>query len=257
MAPGNLELSFWWQYVEQMLWAFMTYLQAIIQVIAEHAREFLIVLLGTFVGAYVAFELERRARERQRLDSRAAEGNLALFTLVQMWEVLNQYKKDVIDKAPNDHGKWLNMPTTLPQSRESLAFDPAKLYFLFEGRNTNLLPQLVLEQRRFHMAVSMINERSELMLKTIWPRLSAAGIELGKQCDEKVVHQVVGTNNFIVARNLADSIVENVSEDVTSFRQTFEKLRTQLRELLPGRKFIKVDFRDSDEGTSSSHTKSG
>jgi len=228
--------------MDTLVWTVISYGLNALQVFADHIHELVLALAGTFVGAYLAFRLERSDRQRKLLEARNAEGNLALFALFQMWNVLYQYKTDVIDVAPKGEDKWLNMAVTPPYAHENLAFNASALHFLLEGKDNNLISQLFLEQRRYYAAIELINRRSHLHLEKIFPRLTAAGIELNKQYDERVIIGAVGIDNVLVARNLANSLTKNVIEDLASFRDTFERLRTQLRELLPGRKFIQVDF---------------
>jgi hypothetical protein len=223
------------------------------QNLANHAHELILAFIGTFFGAFLAFALEQRDRTRERLSLRNADGNIALITLWQMWEILNQYKKEVIDTAPDDAGRWLNMSVTQPESHGNLGFDLAKLHFLLDGKDKNLLGKLLLEQRRFYSAIALINRRSELMLKEIWPRFPAAGIERGKQYDERAIKQVLGENNLIEARTLADGLTANITENLASFKVTFQQLRAQLHETMPKKKFINVDFQDLAGSVDSRH----
>lgn len=230
---------------EAISWTALAYVLSSLQNIATHSHELILAFIGTFGGAYIAFRLERRDRDRERLELRNAEGNLALFTLWQMWEVINQFKKEVIDVAPNNAGRWLNMATTPPRPLEALAFDIAKLHFLFEGKDKNVLGQLVLEERRFHSSIALIDQRTHLMLDVIWPLLGAAGIERGKQYDEKLIISIIKEDKLIKAQMLAESLTKQITANVGSFKNTFQQLRTQLREMLPDMKFINVDFQDS------------
>lgn len=243
MIHISIEASIWTNYVEPVLWTMLSYLFVTLKTIADHFHELLLALIGTFVGAYLAFALEKRDRARTEKNEKVAQGNLALFTLWQMWEVLNQYKKDIIDNAPKDSGQWLNMAATPHEQDHDLRFDPVKLYFLFEGKDLNILPQLVLEQRRFYNAIILINQRSDLMLKRIWPRLSDNGIQMSRQVyEEQQIHDIIGPGLLAEAKLLAPSLINNITEDLFSFRETFHKLRTQLIEQFPNSTFRNVRF---------------
>ncbi|MGH8769683.1 MAG: hypothetical protein ACREV2_00665 [Burkholderiales bacterium] len=198
--------------------------------------------IGTFVGAYAAFALERGHRADEQKKLRAAEGNLAILTLFQMWNVLRQYQKEVIEPAPDHKGRWLAMKATLPQSAEHVGFDPVRLEFLFESENKNLLPQLLLEERRFQIALAMINRRSTLMLEKVFPALEAKGVKEGTNLEEGVARAMLGPSLAAEVVQTTESIVQNVNEDVESIKATYEELRKQLVLLLPSAKLIQLGF---------------
>lgn len=198
--------------------------------------------VGTFVGACAAFALERRSRADERKKLQAADGNLAILTLFQMWNALRQYQKEVIELAPKHKGRWLVMKATLPQSVEHVGFDPSRLEFLFESENKNQLPQLLLEERRFQIALGMINRRSTLMLEKVFPTLAAQGIKEGMNLEEGVARAMLGPALAAEVIQTTEGIVTNVNENVESIKGTYEELRKQLVLLLPSAKFIKLGF---------------
>lgn len=198
--------------------------------------------VGTFVGAYVAFRLERNARASEEVRQRATDGNLALLTLLQMFNNLRQFEEEIIGTAPDPAGRWLKMRVTFPQTGIDLRFDAPHLAFLLECDDTNLLQEVLLEERRFKLAIDMINRRSHLMLEKVHPKMAAAGIQRGQNIVEKHIQELLGPALSAEAEQLAEGIVVNVREDIQSLRQTFDKLRLALLALLPGQKFMKAEF---------------
>lgn len=140
--------------------------------------------IGTFIGAYVAFRLEHNERALEQIRQRGTEGNLALLTLFQMFNLLRQFQKEVIATAPDRLGRWMSMKVTFPRSEKSLGFEASHLAFLLEYEDKNLLPEILIEERRFNLALEMINRRSHLMLEKIYPLLSAARIWRAGRCPE-------------------------------------------------------------------------
>lgn len=198
--------------------------------------------LGTFVGAYIAFRLEYRSRISEQRRTRATEGNLALLTLFQMFNELRQFQKEVIATAPEPRGRWMRMKVTFPQSPAMLKFDAKQLAFLLESENTNLLPEVLLEERRFQLAIEMINRRSHLMLEKIHPILAKAGLQHGEAVEDSQIRHLIGPALAAEADQLTEGIVQNVNEDVQSLKKTFDELRLQLVRLVRGEKFIRVEF---------------
>jgi hypothetical protein len=198
--------------------------------------------IGTFVGALVAFQLEHNARKQEKIEARTTEGNLALLTLFQMFNSLRQFQKEVIATAPHAPGRWLRMKVTFPQRDDDIGFDPARLAFLFEYDDKNLLPEVLMEEGRFKLAFDMINRRTHLMLERIHPTLSRAGLQHGQAVNDLILTQLLGPALVAEIDQLTESLVVNVNEDVKSLVDTFGKLRTALVRLLPGSKFIRVEF---------------
>lgn len=215
-----------------------------LQTVVSRLPEFLAAGIGTFVGAYVAFRLERSDRKRNEIAARAVQGNLALFTLLKMWEHLRQYANDVLENSPSDDSRWLNLKVTDPRPPDDLAFDPEKLAFLFEGENKNLLSELFLQQRRYRVSIGWINHHSELIRERIWPLLVAGGIKRGTQYDPRRIQEVVGDGLIMEARAVTDALVTSIPDNLISMKQTFHALRRQLAEVVPGEKFIRVQFGD-------------
>lgn len=195
------------------------------------------------MGAFLAFLLERRSRAHELMRQRATDGNLALLALHQMLNRMRQFQREVIATAPQRAGRWMKMKVTFPQEEENkVELDPARLAFLLEHADKNLLPEMLLEADRVRIAVQMINRRSHLMLEKIYPALAAARIGQGQQVDEGELTRIIGPALHAEADQLTESIVSHVNDDVQSLRGTFGKLQAALIDLLPGENFIRVDF---------------
>jgi hypothetical protein len=206
------------------------------------AGELAAAVFGTFVGAFSAFKLEERSRALELRKRRASDGNLALLTVFQMWNIQRQYQKEVINPRRGHPAAWFSMMATVPQSVGDLAFNSANLEFLFECEDKNLLPGLLLEWRRFTLAMELINRRSDLILRKAYPRLEAAGVRDGEQLEIGMIKAILGNSIAAEAEQLGIGIITNVDENVISLQKTYDSLRSGLREVLPGEKLITVAF---------------
>lgn len=199
-------------------------------------------LVGAAAGAYFAFRFERIKRRDEQAESNVAEGNNALFILGQMWNVLHQYQKEPIADHRDSPGKWISMPATVAQPSDGLAFKPTALGFLFQSSRPNILNDLLLEQRRFQLALALIKRRSRLLTDSTFPKVEQAGIMHGDNVEMGRLEQVVGANDTNQLRQLTDAIITNVDENVESFRVTFGNLREALTKQFPKKKFIRYSF---------------
>lgn len=138
------------------------------------------VTLGTaFAGAFFAFRFEKRQRDTERQDTEVVSGNLALSTLIQIWNPLVQYQKEIINPYRGREDAWLNMPASPPIANESLSFDAKGLSFVLQAEPATF-QQVFLEADRFKLAAYWIDDRNLLVRSKVFPRMSAAGLQVGQ-----------------------------------------------------------------------------
>jgi hypothetical protein len=204
---------------------------------------------GTFVGAYAAFRLEHNARAAEEMKRRAIEGNLALLTLTQMYDALGLYRGTIIDDLPQNEVKpWLSLRVTYSLTFKPLGFDATKLHFLFESKDANLLPELLIEGHRFDLTTEMIATHKRLMLEEAHPKLAAAGVTHGSPVSEEDWEMLLGPKTTSEVREVTTGIVNAVPKAMNGITKMFVRLRRQLRELLPGERFIQVEFYGPSKG---------
>src|ERR1700737_2059104 len=122
---------------------------------------FLGTLVAAFAGAWVAFRFESSNRAKDRTDEEIVAGNLALLGLSEIWNALRDYQIGVVEKWRGKPDAWLNLEASPPINFGGVSFDTRGLSFLLEG-HPEAVQRLLLERRRFNLAIQMINTRSEL-----------------------------------------------------------------------------------------------
>jgi hypothetical protein len=205
--------------------------------ITELIANGLVTLAAAFLGAWAAFKLESSDRKKQIEDDEVAAGNRALFTLVQIWSKLKQYQGEIVEDYRARPDAWLNLPVGPPVQDSALIFDMKDLSFVLEA-SPSTFQMIFLEQDRFRLAAYVIQERSELVLSEVFPRMSAAGLSLGEPITVGEMEKLLTVGITQQLKVFTKGIIKNVDEDVISSRETFEKLRTALKDVYPKRKFI-------------------
>lgn len=201
-------------------------------------------LVAAMAGAYFAFRLERVHQESKERNAQVAEGNLALFTLTQMWNVLKQYQLDVVEDWRDREDAWLNMPVTLPDEAAELKFNLSKLGFLIYSSNPNILNDIALHQRRFQFGLTQIKSRNEMHLTKVFPRMDAAGIRRGVAVPTDAIENTLGGTLVHQMKSLSAGIIENIDDDVRDMQRDFGRLRDILCAQFSGKKFINYVFED-------------
>ena len=100
-------------------------------------------LLAAFFGAWFAFRLQSKAREKERKATNMTSANRAVFTVFQMVNSLHQYRRDIINPYRDRPGMAVAMPATLPQTHERTEFDFDSLSFLLGTTHKKIVIDLL------------------------------------------------------------------------------------------------------------------
>ncbi|NWG86622.1 MAG: hypothetical protein HXY26_03770 [Hydrogenophilaceae bacterium] len=66
-------------------------------------------LVASFAGAWAAFTFESHRRKREKEERNVGAGNRAIYTVYSQWNVLEQYRKEVLEPFRTRDDAWLNM----------------------------------------------------------------------------------------------------------------------------------------------------
>lgn len=202
----------------------------------------LVTLLAAFGGAWFAFRLERKHREHEDITRRIGAANRALYTLANFWNILYQYKNEVIEPFRGKPDAWLNMLATVPSHYGLASFEAGELSFLLQTSDANTFAVLMLEEQRFWIAIRQIEIRSSLVLADVRPKFSALHVKPGTSLSVGDVEQILGIDTVYKLRILGDGIVQNVDADLSSIRAAHDELREVMKRMYPDRKVLTIGF---------------
>lgn len=100
----------------------------------------------------------------------------------------------------------------------------------------------MLEEQRFNLTIDLIRNRSDLVLKEVFPRMAAAGFKVGKPQTLEEVENVLGEDICHKLKQITAAIYQNVDEDLESLRSLYTQLRQALQVMFPRRKFLQIVF---------------
>lgn len=195
-----------------------------------------ITLVAAFAGAYFAFLFERNTRKREETERQVAAGNLALFTLSQIWNILHHYETTVIGTWKNKPDAWLNMPESESIVNDDLKFQSRELAFLFHT-HAEVLQLVTLEGDRFRFLAHGIDTRNSLIRDRVAPNV-AFGVEIAQ--DDLV--KAIGEDAVRKLQIITPGIITQTVENLSSSREAFDALRLALKNIHPKQKFIKRDW---------------
>lgn len=201
-------------------------------------------LVAAFGGAWLAFRLERQQRERDKIDRHVGAANRALFTLFNFWNILDEYRRDVIEPYRGQPDAWLNMPGSFPSDYGLTRFETSDLSFLLDTREADEFAVLMVEEQRFHIAIKLVEERSSLLLTQAHIRFAAAGIAPGMPIPGGDPSRILGIDVTTKLQALSAGITKNVDEDLQSICDTHDRLRAAMARLYPKRNVVCIGFGD-------------
>ncbi|WP_374336923.1 hypothetical protein [Leeia sp.] len=199
-------------------------------------------LVASFVGAWVAFSLESQRRDRETRDRNVGAGSRALYTIFNLWNTLEQYRKEALEPCRGRADAWLNLAAHPALSVGEHRFQASDLQFLLQSDHAQTYAGLFLEEQRFALAIQLIRIRSELVLNEVFPKMAAAGFPVGRKVAQDDIEQVLGIDLTHKLKEITASIYKNVDEDLLSLVARHDELRSAIKKLYPNQKVIQVVF---------------
>ena len=208
-------------------------------------------LIGALVGASVAFRHERQKAKADReiqakkdadklRSTRAAAGNLAMFTLARIQNDVLTYNTQFLAPALARPAPWLYLPATNFETSATHRFDINSLAFLLQSKSPEILMKLALEEDRFHGLVDLIRTRSEFH-DAQYPTVVAAIRTQYNNPDilsPAQLKSLVPPDFFHKLYNFTSDIQTLVDLGIKSSKQIADELRSVLLSEMPGEKII-------------------
>ena len=225
---------------------------------ADFAKEALAAIAGAGVGALLgaryAFGLERRkaavehdaaakATALELAGRRATAGNLAAFTLSQIFNDLLAYQRQLLAPARKTDAPWFWLPPTRTAERNYYRFDLPSLAFLLQSRRPSapeMLMKLALEQDRYAGFLDAVLYRSQVHETNIPPIIERLQNEHGVAYKPSAaeLQQAVGPRIYATLRNAFSDIETLLGLGLQTSKATGEELRALLLAELPGQTII-------------------
>lgn len=203
-------------------------------------------LFSAFAGAWGAFLLENERKKRESIDKNIGAANRAIYTVFNLWNVLEQYRKETLEPYRGKPDAWLNVAANPSIPTGIHTFQADELQFLLLKSKPEIYAALLLEEQRFAVAIDLIRARSSLVLEQVFAKMAAAKVPVGKNMLESDVEQILGIDTTHKLRNMTEAIYRNVDEDLASLKEQYDALRSAMKELYPKRKVIQIKFQSTE-----------
>lgn len=204
----------------------------------------LVTLIATFAGAWAAFRFESRRRKVEEDDKRIGAANRALYVVYHYWNLLEQFRKEVLEPHRGRQDAWLNLAAHPAAPTPTDRFQPNDLQFLLQVEHADTYVTLMLEEQRVMLALNLIAARSDLVLNQVFPRMAGAGLRVGQPVPADQIELILGVDVTHKLKEITASIFKNVDEDLASLKEAHNKMRSTMKSLYPGKKFLQVVFEE-------------
>lgn len=175
-------------------------------------------LIAAFLGARYAFKLNLAKEQRDEKKKNIVAGNLAVFNLIRMLNVLLNYQNQIIAPVRDKPFAFIEMRPTLHLLEEDINLDLSRLSFLLNNENPNLLGELAAEKSKFKRTLDAINERSQHHIYRLQPILEHNGIRESESYSLSQLEETLGPQLFVTMQQSTKEIIESVDSTISSMQ---------------------------------------
>ncbi|TAG50029.1 MAG: hypothetical protein EAZ30_01870 [Betaproteobacteria bacterium] len=138
----------------------------------------ILTLLGTFIGATLAFGSQLYLHRRQERKAELVSAHRILFCLLQQTNALVLFQNDFVAPHRNSPAPFMEIPAAMEFDLSKNQFDFSSFNFLLKSKEgRQVMYDLYLAQESYVEALRAINERSRMHREELQPKLFEAGFK--------------------------------------------------------------------------------
>lgn len=197
----------------------------------------LLTLVGTFVGAMLAFFSQIALRKKEEKKAELLAAHQILFCLIQQLNTLVLFQREWVAPRKKSPVQFIEIPAASEFDLSKNLFDFTSFGFLLKSRGgRQIMYDLNLAQESYIETLRAINERSRMHRELLQPKLAGNGIGAGKPVSLQDLVEVLGPL-------VHGSMVNATEQMLASLQHAFEKLMTAKAAFRP---FAVTYFESSD-----------
>jgi len=202
-------------------------------------------LAASFGGAYLAFKWQRSEKKSEITERNISAGNRAIVSLIRMFNIVAQYRMQVIDPRRASTGRAVLIAASRLDNTEKEGVDQDSLGFLSgSAEEYELVLDLWIQERRFRALVGAVNSRSDLHVRKIQPAISAA-MKPGAEFTRPDVAELVGEDVLSEMEQVTEEIIHLVELLECSIVECKTALQRRMKAHFPGRNVLNFEVLDS------------
>ncbi|MDO8654553.1 MAG: hypothetical protein Q7R66_20470 [Undibacterium sp.] len=196
----------------------------------------LLALLGTLLGATLAFRLNEDKESKKEQAVRRSALNRALFILARQKNAVALIAREMEPfKTPIERA--FNFPAAKVPPYQDLVHRFEELEFLLNTPDVNVIMRLTVEQERFHQMLESLRTRNEFYVHELQPEIARHSLN-GKEISGASIVQLFGERLFGTAMHSSEILRHHVESSLKSIPEMHEELRAVAKRLYPDSKFV-------------------
>lgn len=201
----------------------------------ELASAFL-AMLGTFLGALLAFRLNEHKDAIKLAKDQKENLNQALFIVIRQYNSVRFLQKELAGYK-DDFTRAFNAPALRPSGYDDLLVDFSSIAFLLDN-DPNILMRLSVEQEGFHQTLESVRIRSEFLVKEVQPEIGRLGLNR-KKITHTELQEALGERLTMASYNYARIMYSMIDSTVEGLLKLHGDLFAAAKKVYPDAKFIK------------------
>jgi hypothetical protein len=198
----------------------------------------LLPFVGTFLGAWFAFQLNKGKENSLEKLRRIEALRLALFTLARQISAVDSFRRE-ISQYVTIQNRAFNCPAFRPPRYEDLVLDFTQLTFLLDAESSDLLFRLSVEQEGFHQTLESIKTRNDFYIEQYQPLVAKKKLNQLDLSEEAFAGEI-GEGIFKACIDGAMLMYENIDLSIDRIPKIMTELIDEAKRRYPDEKFLKI-----------------
>jgi len=185
---------------------------------SETWEKALLTLLGTFVGAMLAFVSQIALRRKEERKGEVLSAHRILFCLFQQLNTIVLFQREWVAPRKSSPVQFIEIPAASEFDLDKNLFDFGSFGFLLkssEGRK--IMYDLYLAQESYVETLRGINERSRMHRELLQPKLAESGLGAGRPVSLQELEDLLGPL-------VHGTMVNATSQMISQLQHAFAKL---------------------------------
>jgi hypothetical protein len=189
-------------------------------------KELVLAFIGTFFGAWAAFQFQLAESARKDKKNESAAGRRALLVLCNQYGQTKRYYQQALNKHKSDEFRWLKLQP-FDAFHSFLRLEVNSLGFLLDSPEPNLIQEVLLAEEAFLELVTTVHQRNEVHLNQLQVAIQKLEIDY-LPSDEEKIKEFLGQRLVAVLRDLTDSTYDIADAVLNHNEAIFSRLNIYL-----------------------------
>lgn len=199
-------------------------------------------LIATFSGAFFAFNLNEKKKEKELDEKNIRAGNKLQFELINLYNSFNSYENQFIRKYKFSPARHIKIRPAIGLKDLNFSIDFESIMYLVDSESPELLQELSTFQLKFTSTLELLQSRDDYFLTVISPCMSGAGVSHGSRVTLSDVEKIIGENYSNIMMEFTDQLIESIEELIEESKYLIAKMFRTHSKRYKGFRFLNMQI---------------